>query len=536
MIRKAKASQAKKAVTPLTQDPGLGSHESDLDRTGELAVVPQQRFDALFTIRPTLEERATCHFVSQYFVGIQAPSRDILDNLSLLYKSNAVDENLFTAIRAVSFASYGHLTHSSELADASRYQYTKAISFTNAALRSDVHATKDSTLMSIMILGMYEILTGCNQRSLEAWIEHIRGSSALLKLRGHDQLKTPAGRRLFTQATTGILTGCVQLNVPVPKHIMEMVKKMPELMDIKDDFVDIAFAIHLAMLDVNQFRAAVEKGTISDPHTILGKALVLDQRLSSVYENTPLEFQFHVLRAAPASDVAFQGYYHVYFDLLTANLWNALRVFRTLLHQKIRETLLQGFSSRPPVFTMPEHTAQFQASTDICFKLQVDILCSVPQHLGYVKSTGKWEAPQTQKDGTAIGNDRMASGDTPPLFRSAYPLPHGDGALQLGHSTIPKDSLSEHIVTNDGPASKYGLSDVPTVRASGGYNLLWPLWFAGAMDLATEEIRAYSMKSLKRIGNDMGIRQALMLAKIIENKGEVEAWNDKTKFEVVEDG
>jgi len=82
----------------------------------------------------------------------------------------------------------------------------------------------------------------------------------------------------------------------------------------------------------------------------------------------------------------------------------------------------------------------------------------------------------------------------------------------------------------------YELAEVPDVRASGGYNLMWPLWLAGAMDLVTEEAQVYVARSLRRIGQEMGIQQAHMLATIVENQAEIEVWEEKDKFEIVEEG
>jgi hypothetical protein len=141
------------------------------------------------------------------------------------------------------------------------------------------------------------------------------------------------------------------------------------------------------MIEVNQFRAAIHKGKLTDLHDILSQALEFDARLSSIADNPPPEFRYYVLRTAPNSDIAFRDTYYVYFDLLTANLWNSVRVFRILMQEKIRDTLLKGFAAKPPVFILPEHTLQFQKSTDVCCELGAEILYSVPQHLGYVNHT-----------------------------------------------------------------------------------------------------------------------------------------------------
>jgi len=73
-------------------------------------------------------------------------------------------------------------------------------------------------------------------------------------------------------------------------------------------------------------------------------------------------------------------------------------VLRILLNVRIRDALLKGFSSKPPVFNQSEHAAQFQISTDLLYKLQADILASIPQHLGVVSRSTLLLHPNSSSD------------------------------------------------------------------------------------------------------------------------------------------
>jgi len=75
----------------------------------------------------------------------------------------------------------------------------KAIQLTNAALTSPEDVIKDSTLMAIHVLGLFETVTGCRQRSIKDWSEHLHGAAAVIKLRGPDQIKTRPGRHMLIQ-------------------------------------------------------------------------------------------------------------------------------------------------------------------------------------------------------------------------------------------------------------------------------------------------------------------------------------------------
>jgi hypothetical protein len=144
-------------------------------------------------------------------------------------------------------------------------------------------------------------------------------------------------------------------------------------------------------------------------------------------------------------------------------MWNSLRTTRILLNEMIRDTLLAGFSARPPVFNSTEYTAQFQISTDTIYEMQADILCTVPQHIGY--------------------------------------FPDGGTTFK---------TLSE-----------VDQSMLPTIKMAGGSFLLWPLWLAGILDISTEEVRRFVIRNLNSIGRTMGIKHAHVLADILETKAEI---------------
>jgi hypothetical protein len=53
---------------------------------------------------------------------------------------------------------------------------------------------------------------------------------------------------------------------------------------------------------------------------------------------------------------------------------------------------------------------------------------------------------------------------------------------------------------------------------SGSYFVLWPLWYAGIMDIASEATQRYVVRNLLLIGRELGLQLALVLADVIQNK------------------
>lgn len=104
------------------------------------------------------------------------------DNVSNMYRDDGAEVGLVAGMMAVGLAGFAHESRSPKLSRDARIQYVKALQAVNSALKSSRHAKKDSTLTTIMVFSIFEAVTGCNQKSLKDWGEHIQGAAALLKL------------------------------------------------------------------------------------------------------------------------------------------------------------------------------------------------------------------------------------------------------------------------------------------------------------------------------------------------------------------
>jgi hypothetical protein len=502
VVRKAKAKEAK-----LKQGSARSSATSSLVSSPADAFVPGpgnffeivKREDHHFptflppilSIAPTIEERATGFFFSNFVIGVHGPTRGHLDRLENVYNTEDMDDNLLASMKSVGLAGYSHVAHAPQLMNDARQEYTKALRLTNLALRSPRDAKKDSTLLAIMILGIFETVTGCNQRSLNAWAEHINGAAALVKLRGLQQLRTPAGRRMFIQVTSSLLISCIQRRLALPAHIIELRAEAAKYINA----TETAWRVQESMIAFADFRFKTQTGAITDLRVILSKAFEIDGTLLELFSDVPPGWEYETVFTDADPDVVFNGRYHVYYDYWVAQLWNAMRTIRILLNEQIREILLQGFSSKPPLFLGPEYTAQLQISTDVLYELATGILSSVPQHLGYVSK----RTPQT------------------PTSNSATPTSSEQPSSKFLWAAFDEYSPALPWMHLD-PTAK------PMIRASGGYFLLWPLYLVGCMDITTDPVRRWVIRILETIGRSMGIQQALVLATLMERQEEIKVW------------
>jgi hypothetical protein len=54
------------------------------------------------------------------------------------------------------------------------------------------------------------------------WLNHVKGATALLELRGEEQLDSELGRNLFIQARTYIIASCYQTRSSIPDIVVQL--------------------------------------------------------------------------------------------------------------------------------------------------------------------------------------------------------------------------------------------------------------------------------------------------------------------------
>lgn len=420
----------------------------------------------IYTLAPTLEDRATAFFVANYVLGLSGPSKGHMDYLADVSRTQILDEGLVASMKAVGLVGVAHTERAPSLMRNAQYQYVQALKSTNAAIRDPVEVKKDTTLLAIMILGIFETITGCTKRSLRDWARHVNGAAAVIKLRGPDQIKTPTGRRMLIQVTSSLLINCLQRGVALPTHIQEYMRAATNMFPVPDP----GLIISNGMIEFASLRASVLSNKLTNKHDILAACLEIDGKLLNILTNVPPGWEYQIITTDEESDVVFHKQYHIYYDYWIAMIWNALRSLRILVNELIRETLLKGFAERPPAFNKTEHTAQFQISTDVLYEAQLGILLSVAQHV------------------------------------NQFPKPR-DPSMNEPISSIP--------------LLAYNQLHAP-LRMGGGSFLIWPLWHAGVIDICTDEVRQFVVKNLRSIGNTMGIQQANVLADYVEQSMDIE--------------
>lgn len=426
-------------------------------------------------------------FFSNYVVDPDHLLRNYFDHLAGV-RDHGIEENLLTGIKAVGLAGLSNVSRDHGLLVGARKQYLAAIRLVNSALQSPVDSAKDSTLLVIMILSIFEALTGSNKQSLTTWVNHINGASALLKQRGSNQLATPEHRQMFLQISFSLVTSCIQQKVPLPPHIIQL---SSEARMYASDSDDKAWAVLEIMALFTDFHASIRLGTVSDSQAILDRALGLDRMFEDALIDMPPGWGYKTVTTDINDEHVFANYYHVYENSWIAQLLNGMRALRIMLNDTIRDVLLTGFSSKPPRFLTAEHTTQLQRSVETLYRLQSEIFASVPHLLGY----------SSQADPSS-STARYAG--SPFSSNSSY-------------TDVADHSPSETFATVS--------SLQPLIRTSSSYFPLWPLFVAGGMDITTDMACDWAIQTLRHIGQARGVHQAFALASMLDKKENLIAWH-----------
>lgn len=490
VIRKAKAGEvrAKHAAlrsTPQSSTPQTPSaaDDDDSDPSQEgIEVVAQASPLQLFSLVPTVDDRATGFFVANYVYELNGHTRGHLDYLTDIFKKDNLDVGLISSMKAVGLAGFAHSTHSPYLIKNARYQYIKAIRHTNAALRDPTAVKKDATLLTIIILGIFESITGGSVRSLRDWVAHVVGAADVVKVRGHEGIESLSGRRMLLQVTSNLLISCVQKADPVPDHIAELIYAAIETIRSQDMVNNIqsnesAFLVLDCMMRFAKLRSDVVHFHETDPLVIYARCIELDNILENLANNPPEHWRIHTIFTDAAPDFIYNGCYHINTENLVTQSWNALRIVRFMLNEIVRDLLTPGPTPSVPLrtsLTGPEFDAQRLKSVAAMYAIQDEILYSVPQHTG--------ATPE----------------HTDSIIRASIPV-----------RTVWSDF-------RDHPDHER-----PLAKISGALFLIWPLWFVGINDTASDEIKRFVVRHLRMVGDRMGIKQAYMLADAVESQIEL---------------
>lgn len=221
-----KQSARKKRSSPLTpethlstwsstspssrSDSSSSTDESKQDNDQSLIHAPQAGtarprspvLSLLYALSPTQHEKGTAFFFSRYVAIDKYACHQRFDFIYDIWTPGTLApehnvDSVMASITAVGLVGLSNLTSSPEVLENARKSYISALRLINNALRAPTEAIKDTTMLSILILGLFELIADSDARNIKPWQEHVNGAAALAKLRGVSQFQTRAGSKMF---------------------------------------------------------------------------------------------------------------------------------------------------------------------------------------------------------------------------------------------------------------------------------------------------------------------------------------------------
>ncbi|KAL0935181.1 fungal specific transcription factor domain-containing protein [Colletotrichum truncatum] len=282
-----------------------------------------------------LEDRAA-NFFFAYYTTTGPPFCDTYQAwLAQAYLQESHSNLVRATIQAVGMAAISNVFNAPDVVLKAKDRYCQALKATNLALRDPYQTTEDSTLIAILLLGLFETVTFENSRSYHTWASHIEGATALLHLRGQDQFSRELGIQLYIQFRNQILQACMQRGSRVPPALVEVTAEFENSKFGKHYNSMRAGSLALVGFRIVNIRAEIKNQRILDPDKVWQLALDINDDLHSwaILQTKRAYYQTEAVENSTGK--YFNGKRHIYTSEWGAQVWNNWRSMMILNSQVI---------------------------------------------------------------------------------------------------------------------------------------------------------------------------------------------------------
>ncbi|KAF4892029.1 hypothetical protein CGCF415_v001707 [Colletotrichum fructicola] len=320
----------------------------------------------------TLEDRAA-NFFFAYYTTTGPPFGDTYQEWLAQTYLEAVPSNVVrAAVQAVGMAAISNVHNAPDVIIQAKERYCQALNATNLALRDPTLVAADSTLMAILLLGLFEArqtVTFENWRDYQTWATHIEGATALLQVRGQEQFSRELGIQLYMQFRNQILQACIQRGARVPAALVEVTTEF-ESSRLGMRYVNNRpGSLALIGFRIVNLRADIKSQRITDPDAICQIILDIKSDLQA-WAALQTHRAYYVTEVIePRTGTYFNGKRHVYTSVWGAQVWNNWRSLGILAN----EILLNYVDQQNAYNESLKEAMRFEAfsairnlSTDIC--------------------------------------------------------------------------------------------------------------------------------------------------------------------------
>ena len=494
----------------------------------------------MYTIRPTCQERGTAFFFSRYVNANENVSHQRFDFLYDIWKPGAPSPGsqadvVMASMAAVGLIGISQLTHSEEIIDSARKSYGTALCLTNAALKDPGEAVKDTTMLSVLILGVYEMMAKPGLETIKTWQDHINGAMELAKLRGVEQFRTRAGVRMFKMLCENVTISCMQRGNPMPSELVALqnVLLSTTLTDHRPDEFDknnFPKAIYKLLQVRHDMRMTDLRNSID---VLLSRLNELEVELDKPLSTFSADYYFKEYKVTCAHKAVFNDMCHVYPSIAIATACNWLRSGRILVLETILAAVQRLFPEpgEHGELVPADYMATFLQACSRLNHVHSAIIASMPQHFGLLDSVSPCfdSLKPVPTAGLPLLTTKICKLPTPPAQSlisstefvqtpSAYSDKIVDArALCFDNETVRDDggpSLNNPTrACNMEEEAEYFM-----LLASATNSAVWPLFVVGVGSVCCPLLKEYVAARLDAIFDETGLRQAQSVASIVRKK------------------
>ncbi|KAH6706275.1 putative C6 transcription factor [Leptodontidium sp. MPI-SDFR-AT-0119] len=382
------------------------------------------------------------------------------DFLVKFYHPVDAPEHLTQSIDAVSLAFLSHQRNSQAALASAREKYGSALRMTTRALEPPENAAKYTTILSTLLLDMFEKITNLNHRHSDSWMSHVSGALALVNLQGLDHYQGNDVLRVLGRLSTNLLISCIGGERPVPEQLVALRKYVV----MKTNASDSKSKLTELMIDYGILRTDIRKGCLSVAEC-MDKTLELDAKLQALSVNMPHRWRYKTTTSEGDSERVFCRRVDIYGGRHITQTWNVLRLVRITLNASVARYCLK----------LQSPVNSFRPSIDVAnenINLLVHEICaSVPQYLGCF-GAGKSDVLEIKVNGCLGGTN---------------------------HSHSPSQTLD-------------------------CYTTIFPMYVAAYSQHPNHPIRSWCVEQLRYMSSHFGIRNAVFVAQILEQNMKVDPW------------
>ena len=464
--------------------------------------------------------------ISFFFARYVATDHGCYQNYDFIYdvwKPNKVvgtgadtTDCITASMTAVGLTSLSKLTRCPETMRQARNSYTVALGLANAALSNPVEATKDSTMLAVLILGTYEFVSGRTPQTISAWQHHVNGAATLASMRGGAQFRTKAGARMFIMLCHTVLISCVRSGLPMPQSMVDLRNELWHLTDTRGPVWRVVDTLYNAL----QVRHDIKSGKIVGVTATVESLCAVEDQFAALVSDMPPSWVYRSAELSRPHPAVLGNSCHIYKGLTQATTWNGIRTMRMLVQETIVETLCG--SVEDPTMLPPDQQRQLVKAMKLIQMLGEAFVASVPQHFGIVSGRDIMRSSAGQQTVTPISPaelpQRILSSSLKPkaLPSSTATTPSAENASSNRKPTLVDPTQS---TGHERGAERF------LTLATASHTIIWPLYTVGMSSSSTPEMLAYALDRLEAIYRETGFDQARIVSDTIKEQVHTLMWD-----------